>query len=226
MPNLGWLTHSPLLFCSRTHSKYSIATHQIARWMTIVGTLTTRYLFCVCCRIDVNLDNQTVNTCLNVPRLDISCSLPISPRIVFQAVFVDGDKTSNKKGIFKSLKKDVKEVPDSLNGGSNVVVAPGKMKKRYLEVTLLTDALIICKVDTRFAKERRLLFPPIPLTEMAATVLPGHNNSIDVTLSAENILRLVELEAGQRDKFAEIFNRLKAAMATYKGIYLLCYAVS
>jgi hypothetical protein len=133
-------------------------------------------------------------------------------------VFVDGDKNSHKKGLFKALKKDVREVPDSINGGSNVVVAPAKMKKRYLEVTLLTDAIIISKVDTRSPKERRLLFPPMPLTEVTATVLPGHNNSIDVILSAQNILRLVELEAGQRDKFSKIFNRLKESMASYKGI--------
>ena len=97
-------------------------------------------------------------------------------------------------------------------------MAPGKMKRRYIEVTLLSDSLIICKVDTRSPKERRLLYPPIPLIERAATVLPGHNNSIDVILPAEYILRLVELEAGQLDKFVATLNRLKASMATYKGI--------
>ena len=154
-----------------------------------------------------------------MPRLELSCSLPVTPQIVFQAVFVDRDENSHKKGLFKSLKKDVvKEVPDLVNGGFKIVVAPGKMKRRYIEVTLLNDSLIICNVDTRSPKERRLLFPPIPLTEMAATVLPGHNNSIDVILPAENILRLVELEAGQRDKFVATFNRLKASMASYKGI--------
>ena len=161
---------------------------------------------------------QTVNTSLTVPRLELSCPLPISPRIHFQAVFFDGDNNSHKKGIFKSLRKDVKEIPDSVNGGSKIVVAPGKMKKRYLEVTLFNDSLIVCKVDTRSPKERRLLFPPMPLTELGVTVKLGLNNSIDVVLSAQNTLRLVELEAGQRDKFVATFNRLKESMAAYKGI--------
>ena len=142
-------------------------------------------------------------------------------------MFLDGDKNSHKKGILKYLKKDVKEVPDSVNGGTNVVVAPAKMAKRYLEVTLLTDALIISKVDNRSPKERRLLLPPIPLTEVTANVQPGLNNSIDVILSAQNILRLVELETGQKENFLEVFHRLKESMAAYTGIAIIlaCFSM-
>ena len=143
-------------------------------------------------------------------------------------MFVWANKNSPKKGIFKSWKRDFKEVPDLINGGTNIIVAPAKMAKRYLEVTLLNDALIISKVDPQLPKERRLLFPPIPLTELTANVLPGHNNSIDVLLSAQNILRLVELEAGQRDKFFEVFNCLKESMAAYRGMVaiLLCFSMN
>ncbi len=145
-------------------------------------------------------------------------SLPVAPEIVFSALFkFDGDNYSCKKGIFTFLKKIVREDPYSLNGGSNVVAASSKIKERFLEITLLTDAIIICEVKTRSPKARRLLFPPIPLTEVTAA-LSGHNNSIDVTLSAENILRLVELEAGRRDQFFETFSRLKDTMAAYEGI--------
>ncbi len=161
---------------------------------------------------------QTVNTCLTVPRLELNSPLPVSPKIFFRAVFVDGDKNSHKKGIFKVLQNEVKVVSDSVHGGANVVVAPTKMKKRYLEVTLFNDTLIICKVDTRSPMERRLLFPPMPLTDVTATVLPGLNNSIDVIISAENILRIVELEAGQRDKFFVTISRLKDAMDSHKGM--------
>ncbi len=153
-----------------------------------------------------------------MPRLELNSPLPVSPKILFRAVFVDGDKNSHKKGIFNLFNKDVREVPDLVNGGSNLVVAPAKMNKRYLEVTLFNDTLVICKVDTQSPMDRRLFFPPMPLTDVTATVLPGLNNAVDVILSAQNALRLVELEAGQRDKFFETFDRLKDAMAAYKGI--------
>jgi hypothetical protein len=227
MQDSGCSTRLGISLHSKTNWIFSIAIRLIARWAAIVSTGATRYqLFCFLCNsgIQANVDNQTVNTSLTVPRPDGNFTLPVAPEIVFQAVFVWVDKHSQKKGIFSSWKKDFKEVQDLANGGTKVVVAPAKMKKRYVEVTLLNDALIVSKVNNRSPKERQLLFPPIPLTE-ATAALSGHNNAVDVVLSAHNAIRLVELEAGQKDKFLRLFSRRKGYMAEYEGI-AIAYLVS
>ncbi len=156
-------------------------------------------------------------TSLSVPRLEPGNPLPSAPQIEFQAVFLDGDKNSQRKRLFRGIKKEITEVPDTVNGGSNVVVAPARMKERFLEITLLSDTIVICKVDSYSPRERRLLFPPVPLTDASMMVLPGRNNSVDVAISAENILRLVEIDPGKKGQFAATFDRLKKIMETRQG---------